>query len=105
MTLSDEIREEIVRRVRTVVEPTRVILFGSFARGDADEDSDVDLMVVVKEAESRREVAVAISKTLGEIEYGVDVLVATEEMMVKYGDVPGVIYEVAQTEGVPLYVG
>lgn len=31
----------------------RVILFGSWARGDAGDDSDVDLLVVLEEMESR----------------------------------------------------
>lgn len=38
---------EIVRRLVTAYQPERVYLFGSTARGDTDEDSDYDLMVVV----------------------------------------------------------
>lgn len=40
--------EEIVERVRPVAEKyglRSVYLFGSYARGDADDDSDVDLLV------------------------------------------------------------
>lgn len=40
--------EEIGRRVRPVAEKYRlraVYVFGSYARGEADEDSDVDLLV------------------------------------------------------------
>jgi predicted nucleotidyltransferase len=105
MTLPRNIKEEIVKRVLTVATPTRIILFGSFARGDADEDSDIDLLVVVKEAASPRELAAEIREAIGYIGYGVDVLVATEEMMTEYGDIPGVVYEEAQTGGIPLYVG
>jgi len=38
---------EIVRRLVAAYQPERIYLFGSIARGDADEDSDYDLMVVV----------------------------------------------------------
>jgi len=38
---------EIVRRLVAAYEPERIYLFGSAARGDTDEDSDYDLMVVV----------------------------------------------------------
>lgn len=55
MTLEPNVKEEVVRRVLTVATPTRIILFGSFARGDAAEDSDIDLLVVVKETPSRLE--------------------------------------------------
>ena len=35
------------RRIGTEFGADRVILFGSHARGDADEDSDVDLLVIL----------------------------------------------------------
>ena len=35
----------------------RLILFGSFARGDADESSDIDLVVIAPEFDAPREVA------------------------------------------------
>lgn len=38
---------EIVRRLIAAYQPERIYLFGSIARGDADENSDYDLMVVV----------------------------------------------------------
>lgn len=41
------ILDEIVTRLVLALKPERVYLFGSRARGDADADSDYDLMVVV----------------------------------------------------------
>ncbi|MFH1417687.1 MAG: nucleotidyltransferase domain-containing protein, partial [Planctomycetota bacterium] len=38
--------DRIVTRLRTL-DPERVILFGSFARGDFHEGSDIDLMVIL----------------------------------------------------------
>lgn len=38
---------EVVRRLVEVYAPERIYLFGSTARGDSDEDSDLDIMVVV----------------------------------------------------------
>ena len=48
---------EAVERLVRAYEPQRIYLFGSAARGDVDEDSDYDLMVVVPDsapAERRR---------------------------------------------------
>ena len=48
---------EAVARLVRAYEPQRIYLFGSAARGDVDEDSDYDLMVVVPDsapAERRR---------------------------------------------------
>ncbi|MBI5362044.1 MAG: nucleotidyltransferase domain-containing protein [Planctomycetes bacterium] len=39
----------MVRRLTVAFAPERIYLFGSRARGDADADSDYDLMVVVPE--------------------------------------------------------
>ena len=43
----DPILAEIVRRLVDAFQPERIYLFGSKARGDEDEDSDYDLMVLV----------------------------------------------------------
>lgn len=44
---SDPALAEIVRRLVDAFHPERIYLFGSKARGDADPDSDYDLLVVV----------------------------------------------------------
>lgn len=46
-TLLDEIVDRLVRRL----DPEQVYLFGSRARGDADLDSDFDILIVVPESE------------------------------------------------------
>ncbi len=42
----DELVAEIVRRIRAVRDPEQVIIFGSYARGEAGPDSDLDVLVV-----------------------------------------------------------
>ena len=51
---------EMVRRIVAQSDPEKIILFGSCARGDATPDSDVDLLVVMPVAGSRRGKAVEI---------------------------------------------
>jgi predicted nucleotidyltransferase len=46
MTLPLAVQQEIVRRLKPL-EPAKVILFGSYAKGTATEESDIDLAVVV----------------------------------------------------------
>jgi predicted nucleotidyltransferase len=45
--------DEIVERIKTVYEPEKIILFGSYAKGTAGPDSDVDLLIV-KDTDERR---------------------------------------------------
>jgi len=44
---NDAVLAEIVERIVKTLHPTRIYLFGSQARGDATQDSDYDLMVLV----------------------------------------------------------
>lgn len=46
-TTDSAVLRELVRRLVTLYHPQRIYLFGSVARGDADPDSDYDVMVVV----------------------------------------------------------
>ena len=42
---SDKI-SEIVNKIASGYKPDKIILFGSYARGNPDEDSDLDLFVI-----------------------------------------------------------
>lgn len=42
----DPILQEIVRRIVAAVDPDKIILFGSRARGDARPDSDYDILIL-----------------------------------------------------------
>jgi predicted nucleotidyltransferase len=46
--------EEMVRRIVERFDPERIILFGSHARGTANPDSDIDLLVVMPVVGSTR---------------------------------------------------
>lgn len=58
--------------------PVKVILFGSYARGDATEDSDLDLLVIEKEIPDPSEEYVRLRTALGSLGVGVDLLLLTE---------------------------
>jgi predicted nucleotidyltransferase len=53
MTVSPEILSEIAQRLVTEFNPERIILFGSHAWGNPEEDSDIDLLVIVSETNER----------------------------------------------------
>ena len=78
MPLTTTERRQIAARIRDAVPSVRdVLLFGSQARGEAREDSDVDLLLLVPEGSDRMAVAVAARRSLWGIDRGFDVLVLT----------------------------
>lgn len=47
MKLNKEIIAEIKRRIKETEPDARVFLYGSYARGDANKESDIDLLILV----------------------------------------------------------
>ena len=100
------VREEIAEMVRRIVErfnPEKIILFGSYARGTAGPDSDVDLLVIMPVSGSKREMCVAIRVALADIGLATDVIVATPTEAALYRDQVGTIIYPAFREGKVLY--
>jgi excisionase family DNA binding protein len=69
----------IVGRIVRLVDPVRIILFGSRARGDAREDSDYDLLVVFDEIDDRRATRIRIRSAIDDLPVAKDIVVATTE--------------------------
>jgi HEPN domain-containing protein/predicted nucleotidyltransferase len=96
--------EAAVKRLIEVARPSRIILFGSAARGDLQEYSDVDLLVVLPEQpESVREVERRIDQAVSDIRMATDILVVSEERLAEVGDRPSVVYREALREGRVVY--
>jgi len=69
-----------VRRLVDTLKPERIYLFGSQARGDADEDSDYDLMVIVPASDrTRYEREVEAYHAVWEVPIPAEVLVWTRD--------------------------
>jgi uncharacterized protein len=101
-TVSDEILQEIVRRIVKVAKPEKIILFGSAAREEMGPDSDLDFLVI-KSCKNRRKTARKIRRRLVGIGIPKDIIVATPEDIERYKDTIGLIYRPALKEGKVLY--
>jgi len=53
--ISEQVIQQAVRRLVAAANPSRIILFGSYATGTATENSDLDLMVIKRSVENRGE--------------------------------------------------
>lgn len=97
------IQEAVRRAVAVAHAPSRVIIFGSYARGDADEGSDLDLMVIERDVPNKGEEMLRLNRAIGWIGKGVDVLVYSEEDFARRSAVPGTAPYWAKVEGKVLY--
>ena len=76
--IDEDTLRKIVDRVVAAAQPSRVILFGSYGRGDASADSDLDLMVVEPQVRDPYAEMVRLRTAVGSVGLGVDVLVYSE---------------------------
>lgn len=85
--------------------PTRVILFGSYGRGTADEDSDLDLMVIELELVNKADEYRRLRKAIGGIGIGigVDLLIYPKAEFERRSQVPGTVLFEARVEGQVLH--
>jgi len=102
--LSPDLIEEIVHRLEPL-NPRRIVLFGSRARGTHRPDSDIDLLIIADSALPRdRRAAMAYRALAGAgIETDVDVVVYTPDETEQWRDVPAALVTTALREGKVLY--
>ncbi|MFZ5909954.1 MAG: nucleotidyltransferase domain-containing protein [Chloroflexota bacterium] len=94
---------EVVERIVRKFNPVKIILFGSWARGEATKDSDLDLLVVLPTVQHKRRAAIQIGNTLSNLPISKDVIVTTPEEIVQYGKTVGNILRPALEEGKIVY--
>ena len=102
--LTQELLDEIVRRLVDALHPVGIYLFGSHAGGEPNKDSDVDLLVVVNETGlSNRQLARRGRKSLWGLCIPVDVVVCTVGQMEKWSQVSCNLYHTVAEEGRLVY--
>jgi predicted nucleotidyltransferase len=78
-TSSTVIREAARQLAEAARKPARVILFGSYARGEADPESDLDFLVVQRDGFSHRREIVRLQDVLSPLRIPAEVLVLSHE--------------------------
>jgi predicted nucleotidyltransferase len=90
---------QAVEVLRREAPGARIILFGSYARGDAREHSDLDFLVVQPRSVQRRTEAVRLREALRPLGVPVDVVVASKRTFDAWADTPGTLLHEAAREG------
>jgi predicted nucleotidyltransferase len=109
-------QEKVDLAVKTAVEvaqPSRVILFGSWARGAAKWDSDLDLAVLMPDSAESKLGAIrrALRRKLDELQMSIDLVMATEGFANRFRcEINSIFYRILQNGHVayeqwPLHAG
>ena len=101
--ISEQTIQQAVARLVAAANPSKVILFGSYARGDATEDSDLDLMVIEPEVVNQFDEMVRLRNAMGDMPVGVDLLVYSDREASRRSLVPGTLLYWAFKEGRVMY--
>ena len=93
----------MVDRIVEQFYPLQVILFGSYARGEATAHSDIDLLVVFAEIADKREKTITIREILADLPVAKDIVVTTPTEIAEYGNLIGRVLRPALQEGKVIY--
>ncbi|MFH2218626.1 MAG: nucleotidyltransferase domain-containing protein [Pseudomonadota bacterium] len=97
--ISEETIQEAVIRLLTVSKPEKIFLFGSYARNDAREKSDLDFLIVKRNVKSRRKEMVHLHDALRPMRIPVDILVVSKDTYDQWVNVRGSVIYKAASEG------
>ena len=96
--------EAVAARLAEAIEAERVILFGSHARGEAHDTSDVDLMIVAKSDLPRFKRSRALYRLLRPYPFPMDLIVYTPEEVERGKQSPLSFVSTVLREGKTVYV-
>jgi predicted nucleotidyltransferase len=105
MYLPEDVKKTIVDVITSTYNVDSIYIFGSYARGDADEESDIDIYVIDQENDKKSfDCAVGIhSRLTRALRYSKDIICHKRHIYDERKNTPGTLeYEVAK-EGVKIY--
>jgi len=97
--------DEIRRIIINVYKPDKIILFGSIARGDFSEESDIDIAVVsdIEKDLPRVKRGLKVRFLLAKIELPIDILFFTHEELKRWINIPQSFSATLVREGKKIY--
>jgi uncharacterized protein len=102
--VTEEKVNKVIETLLTVGQPKKLIIFGSWASGKADDDSDLDVLVVVSDdVPNTLKESVRLRSALKGLIMAIDIVVVRESDFEDLKDSPGLIYREALQNGKLIY--
>jgi len=111
LTNIEEIKAQVIERLKPL-NPVKIILFGSYAYGAPDKDSDIDLYIVSNDDfipqswREKMEIKLKFSKALRDIKqkYDIDLIAHTKKMHEKFSNLDSLFSKEILEKGQVIYV-
>ena len=94
---------EIVNKIVAAVKPTKIYLFGSRARGEAQKDSDYDLLLIHDGALSKRQVELVVYRIFNQLQFAADLFILTTEEYGWQKEIATTLAREVNEQGVAIY--
>ncbi|MCU0644413.1 MAG: nucleotidyltransferase domain-containing protein [bacterium] len=98
-----EALDNLIESVVKEINPIKILIFGSWARGENKAESDIDLLVVMPDGIHRRKTAQMLYRNIRGIGVPFDLIVATVSDLEKHRNNIGLIYSTILSEGKEIY--
>ena len=97
--------DKIIPIIVSIASPDQIILFGSYARGDNREKSDIDLLIVKKGLKKGREICGSIYRAFLDNDIGipVDLLTIDYDRYLELNNEIGYVYKTIKEQGKVIY--
>lgn len=95
--------KNIISRIIELSEPESIILFGSKAQGTDNDNSDIDLLVLIEGVENKRQMAQKLYKELMHFKVAIDLIIETPANYLKYKKEKSFIYYQIDKTGKIIY--
>ena len=101
--ISEQLKKTLVEKIKKVCSPVKIVLFGSFAYGQPGTESDLDIAIITKNDSTKFSESTLIWKSLKEIPYPKDIIVASAEEYEFYSKEAGSVFKTIHDKGLVLY--
>lgn len=102
--ISTKLLNEITSRLAESIHPERIYLFGSHAAGNPDDDSDIDLLIVVPDTnQSHHDLALKGRANMRDLIIPMDLVVCTRSEIEKWENVKCTLIYTVLRKGKLLY--
>ena len=101
----EELLETIAASITEAIQPQKIVIFGSWARGERSPHSDIDLLIIQESTLPRPQRYAQVRRFFRGMGIPMDILVHTPEKFARFQPVPSSFPPTVAREGKVLCVG